>query len=145
MFSTYCFISAHFLLISWNVSRQHKNSERAHRLGCRYSSVEPNSTSKEGHHQSNILPFQCSIAHFTSRPTLSFIIATIHCCATLNIFIHVTQQNTQNALSLHYVVNISLFKRVRKIAKSFVMSIFPSVSPHETTRLPMDGLMKFNI
>ena len=33
----------------------------------------------------------------------------------------------------------SFFRRVHKIAKSFVMSVCPSLSPHGTTRLPLDG------
>jgi len=32
-----------------------------------------------------------------------------------------------------------IFRRVRKTAKSFVMSVRPSVLPHEATRLPLDG------
>jgi hypothetical protein len=39
-------------------------------------------------------------------------------------------------------VNFTVFKRVRKIAKSdysFVMSAFMFVRPHETTRLPLVG------
>ena len=32
-----------------------------------------------------------------------------------------------------------IVKRVRTIAKSFVMSLYLAVRPHATTRLPLDG------
>ena len=51
----------------------------------------------------------------------------------------------QNRVTRNLQSLLGAFAKFRRAIFSFVVSVRPSVCQHGKTRLPLDGLMKFNI
>jgi hypothetical protein len=117
------------------LNKQFQTNE--HSMDCQYSSEHVYKNTVSGPSIERIALYSPAVTICTASLTFnnsSFCPHSVCMC-----FVWIWEQTAIISL---YSINWLGFRRVRKIAKttiSFVLSVRPSVCPHGTTRLPLDG------